>query len=87
MVEEYIAKIEKLCGAKNDYVILLKYSSKNEAIEKILGNVDKIELKTGVMKKARHRGKEIRIFTTGKLIIKDAADEDEVKSILEELLS
>jgi len=87
MLEEYIAKIEKLCGAKNDYVILLKYSSKDEAIEKILGNVDEIVLKTGVMKKARHRGKEIRIFTTGKLIIKDAADEDEVKSILEELLS
>ncbi len=87
MYMDYIAKIEKLCGAKRDYVILLKYGAKDEAIKKILDRVDELMLKTGVMKKARHRGREIRVFATGKLIIKDVEDEEEVKSILEELLS
>jgi uncharacterized protein with ATP-grasp and redox domains len=87
MRDRYISKVEKLCGAKRDYIVLLKHGLRVEAIERIMSNVDEVELDRGVMKRLRHKGKEIRVFSTGKLIVKDVSGEVELNEILEELLS
>ena len=87
LLKEYVSRIEEACGEGQDFIIILKYAKREEAIKRIL---DKCEIErsfSGVMTQGKYKDKGISVFVTGKLIIKGLKGRREVEEILEELLT
>lgn len=81
-----MSRIEEPCGKEKNFVVILKYAKREEAMKKIL---DKCEIErtiSGILIKGRYKGREVSVFRTGKLIIKGSEDMGEVEGVLEELL-
>lgn len=87
MVNRYIKKFEKICGEENSYIVLLKYNFVHEAIDKILSKGEVVEAYHGMMFKIRYRGKEMSVFRSGRIIFKGVENSEELKKLLDGLLS
>jgi len=85
-LDEYIARIEEACGEEKDIIIHLKYERKNEALDKILKRAKMEKNIAGIIFDLTYKGLSIRLYNTGKAIIKKARDKNQVQSILAELL-
>jgi hypothetical protein len=85
-LEEYIARIEEACGEEKDIIIHLKYEKKDEAINKILKRAKIEKTVAGIIFDLAYKGLSIRLYSTGKAIIKKAKDKNQARSILAELL-
>jgi len=85
-LDEYIARIEEACGEERDIIIHLKYERKDEALDKILKRAKMEKNIAGVIFDLTYKGLSIRLYNTGKAIIKKARDKNQVQSILAELL-
>ena len=86
MYEDFISKIEKLCGPTNDFLIVVKYDVRDRLIDNILSRAEKIEFSSQLMWRIIFNGRRMNIFRTGKIIIKDVSEE-ELSSILDEIFS
>lgn len=87
MLEEYVSRIEEACGEEKDFVVILKYAKREEAMRKILEKCTVERTLSRVLTKGRYKGKEVSVFRTGKLIIKGLKKRKEAEEILEELLT
>jgi len=85
-LNDYIARIEEACGEERDIIIHLKYERKDEALDKILKRAKMEKNIAGIIFDLTYKGLSIRLYNTGKAIIKKARDENQVQSILAELL-
>ena len=85
-LNDYIARIEEACGEEKDIIIHLKYERKDEALDKILKRAKMEKNIAGIIFDLTYKGLSIRLYNTGKAIIKKARDENQVQSILAELL-
>ena len=84
---KYVNKLEEVCGEGHDFIVILNHDKKEECIERILEKSTINRALSGVLTKARYKGKEISVFATGKLIIKNLEGREKAEEILEELLS
>jgi len=87
LLEEYVSRIEEACGEERDFVVILKYAKREEAMRKVLEKCAIERTLSGVLTKGRYKGKEISVFRTGKLILKGLKERKEAEEILEELLT
>lgn len=87
MLNEYVSRIEETCGEEKDFVIILKYAKREEAMKRILDKCKIERTLSGVLQKVRYKDKEISVFITGKLIIKGLQKKKETEELVEELLA
>ena len=87
MLKKYVNRIEEACGEGRDFIVILKYAKRGEAIRKILEKIKTEHTLSRVMTKGRYENKDVSIFVTGKLIIKGLEGRTEAKEILEKLLA
>ncbi|KPV63900.1 MAG: hypothetical protein AOA65_1146 [Candidatus Bathyarchaeota archaeon BA1] len=71
LLEEYMSRIEEACGEGGDFIVILRYAKKDESVKRILEKCDIEQTFSRVLTKCRYKGKEVSVFLTGKLIIKD----------------
>ena len=87
MMKEYVSRIEEACGEGRDFIVILKYAKREEAIEKILGKCEIERTFSKVMMKGKYKDKAVSVFVTGKLILKGLDGRKEAEETLEELLA
>ena len=87
MLNEYVSRIEEACGGEKDFVVILKYGKKDEAMKKILEKCTVTQTLSGVMIKGTYKDKEISVFRTGKVIIKGLKEKNEAEQMVQELLT
>jgi len=86
-IQQYIARIEETCGEEKDFIIVLKYEKKEEAINKILKNATLIRSISGIIYDLKFQKASFRLYKNGKIIFKKLKDKKEVETLLENLLS
>ena len=87
MLNEYVSRIEEACGTEKDFVVILKYAKKDEAMKKILEKCVIRQRLSGVLIKGVYRDKEVSVFRTGKVIIRGLKERTEAEQMIEELLT
>lgn len=87
MLKEYVSRIEEACGEGRDFVVILKYAKREEAIRRILEKCKIERTLSRVMMKGKCKDRDVSVFITGKLIIKGLKGRKEAEEILEELLA
>lgn len=87
MLKEYVSRIEEACGEGRDFIVILKYAKREEAVRRILEKCRIERTFSKVMMMGKYKNKEISVFITGKLILKGLKGRKEAEEILEELLA
>jgi ribonuclease HIII len=87
LLNEYVGRIEEACGEGRDFIVILKYAKREEAIKRVLEKCEIERIFSGVMTQGKYKDKGISIFVSGKLIIKGLKGKEEAEEILEELLA
>ena len=85
MFKEYVSKIEEACGEGREFIITLKYAKRNEAVKKVFEKCNLNQNTVGILTKGKYNSKEISIFKTGKLVIREFKGIAEAEEFLEEL--
>ena len=86
MLEKYVSRIYPACGEETDFVIILNYDVREEAINKILEKCQIQRTIASVLTTCRYKDKEISVSKTGKVIIKEARGRENAEKIMRELL-
>jgi len=87
LLKEYVSRIEEACGEGRDFIVILKYAKREEAVRRILEKCKVERTFSKVMMMGKYKNKEISVFITGKLILKGLKGRKEAEEILEELLT
>ena len=87
MLKEYVSRIEEACGESRDFIVILKYAKREEAVRKILEKCKIERTFSKVMMMGKYKDKGVSVFVTGKLIIKGLKGRKEAEEILKELLA
>lgn len=87
LLKEYVSRIEEACGEGRDFIVILKYAKREEAVRRILEKCKVERTFSKVMIMGKYKNKEISVFITGKLILKGLTGRKEAEEILEELLT
>jgi hypothetical protein len=87
LLGEYVSRIEEACGEGRDFIVILKYAKRREAIRKILEKCEVGRSFKGILTRAKYKGKEVSVFITGKLLLKGLTGRKNAEKILEELLA
>jgi len=87
LLKEYVSRIEEACGEGRDFIVILKYAKREEAVRRILEKCKVERTFSKVMIMGKYKNKEISVFITGKLILKGLKGRKEAEEILEELLT
>ncbi|UCE29407.1 MAG: hypothetical protein JSV85_01360 [Candidatus Bathyarchaeota archaeon] len=82
-----MSRIEEACGEGRDFIVILKYARREEALGKILKKCKIGHTFSKVVTKGKYKGKDISVFVTGRLILKGLNGRKEAEEILEELLA
>ena len=86
LLKEYVSRIEEACGEGRDFIVILKYAKREEAVRRILEKCKIERTFSKVMIMGKYKNKDISVFITGKLILKGLKGRKEAEEILEELL-
>jgi len=86
-LKKYVANIEEACGEEKDIIVILKYESRDEAVQKILNKAKIVKSLAGIAYDINFDNKQMRLYKTGKLLMKKLKDKKEAEEILKQLLS
>ena len=86
ILEKYIANIEEACGEERDIIVMLKHEGKDEAIKKILDKAKIVRSLANIAYDIEFEGKQMRIYRTGKILMKNLKGKREAEEILKRLL-
>ena len=87
LLKEYVSRIEEACGEGRDFIVILKYAKREEAIKRILEKCKIERTFSRVMMKGKCKDRDVSVFITGKLIIKGLKGREEAEEILGKLLA
>ena len=87
LLKEYVSRIEEACGEGRDFIVILKYAKREDAVRRILEKCKIERTFSKVMTMGKYKGKNISVFITGKLILKGLKGRKEAEEILEGLLT
>ncbi len=87
MLNKYVSRVEETCGEERDFVVILKYAKREEAMKRILSKCKIERTLSGVLQKGRYKNKEISVFISGKLILKGLKEKEDAEELLEEILA
>ncbi|RLE52431.1 MAG: hypothetical protein DRJ26_04775 [Candidatus Methanomethylicota archaeon] len=85
MKSKYIKQIIKGCGEKVNFILILKWEHKDEALKKILEKCSEKQNMAGLYVKGLIDGIELNIFATGKILIRGIEDEEKLNKFLKEI--
>lgn len=85
-LKEYVAHIEETCGEEKDFVVMLRYEKRDSAVKRILERGRVLKSFSGIAFEISFKNVSMRLYKTGKLLIKKLRDKREAEEILEELL-
>jgi len=85
-LKEYVASLEEACGEEKDFIAVLKYEKKEEAMKRIMERGQVIKSISGIAFDVSFKNASIRLYKTGKLLIKKLKDKKEAEEILEKLI-
>lgn len=85
MFEDYVSKIDEACGEGREFIVTLKYSRRDEALKRVLEKCCVGQDLSGILTRGKYMGKEVSVFKTGKLVIREFHGRKEAESFLEEL--
>ncbi len=86
LLKEYISKVDEACGEGTEFIVTLKYSKREEVINRVLQKCVTKQNLSGILIKGKYKGKEVSIFKTGKLVIKKFKGRREAETFLEDLI-
>ncbi|HID16120.1 MAG TPA: hypothetical protein EYP16_04895 [Candidatus Atribacteria bacterium] len=87
MIKKYIKQITRGCGEKANFILTLKWETKNEAIKKILDKSSRSQNLGGLFIRAFIGKIEFNIYATGKILVKGAENENELNKLLKEIFT
>ena len=86
LLREYISKIDEACGEGREFIVTLKYHKRKEVMKRVLQKCVIRQNLSGILIKGKYKAKEVSIFTTGKLVIKEFNGRREAETFLEDLI-
>ncbi|MGC8895152.1 MAG: hypothetical protein ACP5LB_00075 [Candidatus Bathyarchaeia archaeon] len=85
-LEDYVARIEETCGEEKDFIVILKYDKKDEAINKILKKAKIEKSISTIIFELKFKDVSFRLYGTGKAIFRNLKDKNALQSVLTDLL-
>ena len=86
LLKEYISKIDEACGEGREFVVTLKYSKREEVLKRVLQKCITKQNLSGILIKGKYKEKEVSVFKTGKLVIREFHGRMEAETFLEDLI-
>ncbi|MDI6806103.1 MAG: hypothetical protein QMD20_05525 [Candidatus Bathyarchaeia archaeon] len=86
-IEDYVARIEETCGEEKDFIVILKYDKREEAINKILKKARVEKSISSIIFELSFKSVSFRLYGTGKAIFRNIKEKNVLLSILTDLLS
>jgi ribonuclease HIII len=77
--------MDDVCVGGRDFFVTLKPQTREEALKKVLAKCRVVQNPSGIMTKGRYKSKEVNIFRTGRLMIREFNGQAEAQRFLEEL--
>jgi hypothetical protein len=84
--QDYVARIEETCGKERDFIVILKYEKKDEAIAKILKKAEIQKSISSIIFELNFKGVSFRLYRTGKAIFRNLKDKNTLQNVLSDLL-
>ncbi|MEM3623417.1 MAG: hypothetical protein QXZ02_04010 [Candidatus Bathyarchaeia archaeon] len=85
-LDDYVARIEETCGEEKDFIVILKYDKKEEAINKILKKAKIEKSISTIIFELKFKDVSFRLYGTGKAIFRNLKDKSVLQSVLTDLL-
>lgn len=85
--KKYISHIEETCGEEKDIIAILKYETKDEAINKILEKGNIIKSISNIVYEISFGDKKLRLYRTGKILMKNFDNIKEAEDFLNQILN
>lgn len=85
-VEDYVARIEEICGAEKDIIVTFKYDKKDEAIDRIFKKTQLKKTLAGIIFEVVFRDISFRVYKSGKAIFRGIKNREQLNEILADLL-
>lgn len=85
-IYDYVSRIEETCGQESNFIVFLKYERSKEAIEKILKKSELERSISSIIYDLKFNGAYIRLYSSGKILIKNIKEKETLLKILHELL-
>ncbi len=86
-VEDYVARIDGVCGKEKDVIVIFKYGKKDDAIKKILEKAKVEKSISQIIFELTFGKTSFRLYKSGKAIFRGLRNENELKKVLSALLS
>lgn len=86
-LKDYVSNLEETCGEERHFVATLRHGKREEAIGKILEKGQVSRSISGLVIDVSFRGIPLRIYRTGKVLMKGVRSREEAEAILEDLLA
>jgi len=80
-----VSKLDDVCGVGMDFIVTLKPQTSEEALNKVLAKCGVEQNHSGILTKGHYKDKEVSIFRTGTLMIREFRGREEAQRFLEEL--
>lgn len=84
--KEYVSNIEETCGEERYYIVMLRHEKREEAIKKILERSHVISSLSGLVFEISFQNVPMRLYKTGKILLRKLENKEEAEKILDKLL-
>jgi hypothetical protein len=85
-VEDYVAKVEGICGGETDVIVILKPEKKDDTIAKITKHCVVKKSVSGFMVELEFEGLTFRLFRSGRVVFRGIKNKKELNRLLTALL-
>ncbi len=85
-LEDYVARIEGICGAEKDVIVVFKYDKKDEAIKQMLKKAQLKNTIAGIIFELIFNDVSFRVYKSGKAIFRSVKNREELDGLLAALL-
>jgi len=85
-VSDYIARIEGTCGAESDIIVVLKFDTKDQVLEKILKKSTLKNKIAGIIYDLAFQEYSFRFYDNGKIIFRGIKNKQTLNELLNTLL-
>lgn len=87
LLDEYVVKLDEACGEGREFIVTLRYKKREETLKKVMQKCQLGQSFAGILTKGKYRDKEVSIFRTGKLVIREFKGREDAEKFLEELFA
>ncbi len=85
--KKYVSRVEEACGEEKDIIVILKYELKDDAINKILEKGKIVKNFANAVYEILYRDKIIRVYRTGKILMKKFGSKEEAEEFLRQIIA